>query len=61
MLRGEPDVGRRGVRPRHPDNLDDLKKKIGEAAAAVGNTKSDANSQALDKAASARAGHAVAR
>ncbi|HEX9368624.1 MAG TPA: DUF4175 family protein [Vicinamibacterales bacterium] len=32
------------------NNLDDLKKKIGEAAAAVGNTKPDANAQALDKA-----------
>ena len=32
------------------NNLDDLKKKIGEAASAVGNTKPDANAQALDKA-----------
>jgi uncharacterized protein DUF4175 len=32
------------------NNLDDLKKKIGEAARAVGNTKPDATAQALDKA-----------
>ena len=32
------------------NNLDDLKKKIGEAASAVGKTKPDANAQALDKA-----------
>jgi hypothetical protein len=32
------------------NNLDDLKKKIGDAARAVGNTKPDATVQALDKA-----------
>jgi hypothetical protein len=32
------------------NNLDDLKKKIGEAARAVGNTKPNASAQALDKA-----------
>src|SRR5206468_12717263 len=32
------------------NNLDDLKKKIGEAAAAVGRSKPDANAQALEKA-----------
>src|SRR6185436_13687985 len=31
-------------------NLDDLQKKIGEAASAVGHTKPDAQAQALDKA-----------
>ena len=31
-------------------NLDDLRKKIGEAAAAMGHTKADASSQSLDKA-----------
>ena len=51
MLRGGSQTGDVAAFERDiQGNLDDLRKKIGEAASAMGHTKADATTQALDKA-----------
>ena len=51
MLRGGGQTGEVAAFERDiQGNLDDLRNKIGEAAAAMGHTKADASTQALDKA-----------